>query len=484
MMVNIDKRLEYLADEYNVFMGEEFSDIITNLENEGYEVTKIQSEHFNPITHEKEEVTIAVRYSKLIKTVVNTQTNQEEKRMKVWVKVHEDVFASMIAADPTSNKVYLQWMLTLLIRLIKDGRIEDATRFASEDLPQANQYLELFEANKRKKMFKELSLSNYALQGINDPTNINQYKSLSQLFDSVDPFIEREASDLERAMKQFVDAGHAEMPVRDRNFTLFIPLTRDANVLFDKFASWCTAKVDNGMFTSYTNYSTPLSDKSKIYIIINNKFFTGESNELYQLHFESKQLRDRTNGDNLNIYDTVISNSQALGNYFYEELTPLAKAHTGSLKDNSYVDYLIQFGFTDILFDMEDSDTPTLKFSDKAIPTLPNLSRFKNVRMIYFGNISLHVLTPTICALPKLSILSIPKNKLTSLPKEIGKCKGMLFCNLLGNKLKNIPDEIGELDKTRGGSLIRISVLKKDIGEDNYNKLKRLLPSVLLTEKA
>ena len=44
-------------------------------------------------------------------------------------------------------------------------------------------------------------------------------------------------------------------------------------LIFDKFASWCTAKPDNGMFKSYTestSYKLPNGDNSKIIIIINN----------------------------------------------------------------------------------------------------------------------------------------------------------------------------------------------------------------------
>ena len=50
--------------------------------------------------------------------------------------------------------------------------------------------------------------------------------------------------------------------------------------------------------------------------------------------------------------------------------------------------------------------------------------------------------------------------------------------NLLGNKLKTIPDEIKYLDKTNGGSLYRLSIDRDEIGEENYQKLRNLLPSV------
>lgn len=481
-MVKIEKRIEFLADKYNVFMEEEMDSIVESLTNEGHEITKIE-------VTDHTDIHMGVMTKKTLAILDTVITNEDKSRVRKTVRIHEDIFAAMIAADPTPNKIYLQWMLTVFTRLIKDGKIDDAIRFGAEDLPQANEYLELFDSNKRKRLFKELTESNYALKNMTDTTNINQYQNLAQLFDSVDPFIERDASDFERAMKRFVDAGHALMPVRDRNFTLFIPLTRDANVLFDGFASWCTTKQGNGMFDSYTNYKTPISNKSRIYIIIDNRFLNGEfdsssipNDMMYQIHFESKQLRDRSNGANKNIYDSVLSKSEALSNFFYEELTPLAKAFSGNLNENFYIDYLISFGFTDILFDIQDVDQPTIRFKKREIPKLPDLSRFKNVETIYLGEISLRELNPTMFSLPKLEVLSVPKNKLTSIPKEIGDCKSLVFLNLVGNKITEIPEEIGQLDISRGGKLYRISVREAEIGEKNYKKLKRLLPSAMLSD--
>jgi len=110
----------------------------------------------------------------------------------------------------------------------------------------------LFEDNKRKKKFRDLCKGSYTLLHVEDPTNINQYKSLSMLFDAVDPFIEKEPSAVERTMQKFVDSGQAEIPIKDRKFTVYIPKTTAANVVFANFASWCTAREGNGMYNSYT----------------------------------------------------------------------------------------------------------------------------------------------------------------------------------------------------------------------------------------
>ena len=52
----------------------------------------------------------------------------------------------------------------------------------------------------------------------------------------------------------------------------------------------------------------------------------------------------------------------------------------------------------------------------------------------------------------------------------------------MGNPILAIPNDIKYLDKTNGGSLERIAVVEKEIGEKNYKLLKELLPTVVFCE--
>jgi len=474
-------RLIYLAEKFEVFTDEDFKNFM-----EEYKDNK--EVNLYPIKGHN-GVILAVKWSYL--------PTAERKRVLVKVTVSDTVFASMIVADPTENKMFLQWMLTTFVRMIKDDdNIKQAIQFADEDLEIANTYLQLFEANKRKKRFDEWATKNEYRKwkmyhrdateedwkALNyDSADINQYKSLSQIFDAIDPFIERQPSDLERAMNHFVRVGEADIPFKDRKWTVFVPLTRDANVVFDQFAGWCTSKQGNGMFERYTaGQKKPNGKNSNIYIIVNNKMFTGESNECYQIHFESRQVRDQSNGANLNLYGPVLSTSEGIREYFHSELDTLARMAKGDITNNLYIDYLISFGYTESLFDYLDKDLPIIKITGREVPRLPDISRFKKVDQLLLIKVGLHEIHPSIGLLSNLELLSIPDNQLTRLPKEIGNLKKLDFINIKGNPIKEIPDEIAQLDRSNGGRLFRISVDKKDIGEANYEKLKKLLPNVTI----
>jgi len=466
---NVTDRLTFLAETFDVF---ECTD------------EKVLEKKIDGIVVDGHKPNLIKSSNDSVLAIVILKSNEKERILKT-VSVCSDVFAAMIAADPTENKMYLQWMLNIFTRLLKEGKetsIASAIRFVEEDLPQANAYLQLFEDNKRKKKFRDLCKGSYTLLHVEDPTNINQYKSLSMLFDAVDPFIEKEPSAVERTMQKFVDSGQAEIPIKDRKFTVYIPKTTAANVVFANFASWCTAREGNGMYNSYTTgHKKPNGKNSDIYIIINNKFFSGESDELYQIHFESNQIKNKSNGSNVSIFEQVLSESEGVTNYFKEELMGMAKDFKKGLENNRYLDYLIQFGFAESLFEMLDADTPTIRFMNREIPKMPDISRFKAVDQLIITDAKMVELHPSMGKLMDLQLISLTGNKLKTLPKEIGNLKKLEFLNLTGNPIKEIPSEIAYLDKSRGGNLFRLGVTLDDIGEENYQRLKVLLPQTIIS---
>jgi len=450
-------RLEYLAQKFDVFENDE----------------RLIEEKIKSISDDETVISFIENNDTKLALCVN-------KNGAINVSVSLETFSNIIAADPTINKSCVQWMLTIFVRYIKLGKYDAAKQLVLEDLPLANDYIKIFEANKYKARFKDYCNKSYILKNVSDPLNINQYKSLSQLFDAVDPFIKRDSTKMESLLNKFVMLGEAEIPVKDRRFTLYIPKSRDASVIFNGFANWCTVTPNNGMYQKYTSNLTATGKKSNLFIIIDNKFFTEESKDIYQIHFESHQLRDRSNNEVCGFFDKVLKDSEGLLNYFHEYLLTEAKAKK-SIDSNMYVDYLIKFGFCESLFELIEPSTPIIKFMTREIPRLPDLSRFVDVDQIVITKANLSVLHPSIGKLSKLELLSLPKNNITELPREIGNLKNLGFLNLSDNPISMIPDEIKYLDKSNGGSLFRLSISKEKIGEKNYKRLKELLPTTSIT---
>jgi hypothetical protein len=459
--VDLSKKLEFLAKRYDIFECGEENDYSEKEE----EYIESGHELIEPVISPHSGKVLAIRATKY----------KKGKYAKTSVSIEYHVFEKMILADPSERKEFLQWMLNVVNRNLKDGSVDDAIRFIEEDLTQATDYLKLFQENKKKKLFLEMASISYVLKDVKDRGDINQYRSLSQLFDAVDPFIKRDPSDIERAMERFVRSGKAEIPVRDRKYTVFIPKTREANVLFDKFSSWCTAKPKNGMFKSYTeNNRTPQGTKSKIYIVIDNGFFEGKNKLIYQIHFETHQIRDRSQHV-VDLYDKVLKHSEAVSNYFKDELIGCAKKSPNRLK-NLYVDYLDRFKLSGEKIELFDDDTPYLFFKGQNIKDIKDISRFKDLNELIIIDCKMETLNESIGTLKNLAVLSIPKNKVREIPSWIGYCTNLVFMNLKGNHIDSIPETIANLDKSRGGSLEGVAINPSEIGEVNFNKLKSLLP--------
>jgi len=450
-----------------------------------YNVIKLDDEVIGKLVDEKKELGFKVVEKKIIKDnklgvlVFKLVTNL--KRDKTKILISDIVLNLILKNDPSKNKINTEWMLTLFINLIKESNYIESNRFISEDLPLAKDYLEVFEQNKRKKKFKTYCRKSFLLRDIKDYSNLNQYKSLSQLYDAIDPFVVRDASTMFNLLEKYVQLGEAEIPLKSRDYTIYIPKTLEANYMFRDFTSWCTARKDNTNFKGYVETKQGNGDKSNIYIVINNKFFKTdelENDYLYQIHFESKQTQNRVQS-NSDFYDDVLLKNKVVRDYFKFELSRLAK-DTIKKDDNTYISYLIKYGWGELLFDLIEDDVSVIKFLNKKITKVKGINKFKKLKQLVICGCELNELDEKVGDLNSLEFISLSNNKLKTLPNNIGNLNNLKMMNIIGNPIKKIPDSIKYLDKTNGGSLISLMVLKKDVGEVNYNKIKKLLPTIEL----
>jgi len=455
-MAKIDKRISFLAQKFNVFDIEDVEDNEEEFTKAGYSDIEVVAD---PLT----EDTIALLSEKY--------RNEKSTKKLRKIAVEITIFGRMISADPTNNKQFVQWMLTVFTNFLKDRDISEAIRFACEDLPRAKEYLEVFEANKRKASFKRFCDKNFSLRHIDDCTNIDQYHSLSELFDAVDPFIEKDVSGLKRDLMRFVNNGDAEITFKDRHFIVYIPLTRDASTVFNNFSNWCTNSPGNGMYKSYTDNLRPDKSKSKLYVIIPTDYFTGETEEIYQLHFESNQFMDRKDR-RANIVE-LFDISEELSEYFEDELFDIL-GQCNSIIDRNYKNWLFQFNLGYVMFSFMDDKMLNLRFKNDMLGKIPDtISRFTNLKHLVVTKCRVKSIDENIGDLTNLTVLGLNDNKLTRLPINLCKLKSLKFLSLTDNPIKDIDKSISNLDISNGGSLEWVVVSKKSVAD----KLSRYLPN-------
>ena len=426
---------------------------------------------------------------------------------KQSIKLTEAIFQDIVDADPSSNKQYVQWMIQVFLNHIKDEDIDQAVRFLAEDLPEANEFLGVFDKVKNKKVFKRSAPNRpNAPQNV---TDINQYNDLAHLYSVVSPFVGTEddedddgESKLWKKLKKYIDLGEAKLAYRDGDVLVYTPLTIDSSCdPLGPLASWCTRRAGNSYFDSYRrNNPKPDGSLSDYYVVMPKKLFDGDDEGgvfPLQIHFESNQLHDKNNSsiERSGKLDEILSRFSGLKDFFKRELGALVEMDvtrgTG-LMDSPYIKYLNKFGgkaedhisgeayeqgvanikklageqnvplqqnkylkwlmentegveVTDFL---DPETTDRLDFSGMNIGTLPDLSKFKNLDAILAEGSNVNEMPP-ISKLPldaPLTMMSFQNNNIKEAPLEgYEKLPNLFSINVKGNPINKV--NVGVIEK-------------------------------------
>ena len=418
---------------------------------------------------------------------------------KQSIKLSPEIFQDIVDADPSNNKQYVQWMIKVFMNYIKENDFEQAVRFLGDDLPEANEFLGVFDRVKNKKVFKRSAPNRpNAPQNV---TDINQYSNLAHLYSVVSPFVGAEDEDedgeskLYNSIKKFVDLGEARLAYRDNDVLVYTPLTRDSSCEpLGGLASWCTRSKNNSYFDSYRrNNPKPDGSLSDYYVIMPKKLFDGDDEGgVYplQFHFESNQIHDKNNSSIEGKLDSVLNRFSGLRDFFKEELGALVEmdVRNGSgLMESPYIKYLNKFGgsakehisgeayeegvknikklaseqtvplkqnkYLNWLIDNVDDvdvteylDRDTLEkvdFTDMKIKTLPDLSGFKKLAQIVAQNCGLDTLPPVdYLPVETLQLLSVKENNIKEIPGEGYEKLDVIFAiNVTGNPINKVNNE-------------------------------------------
>ena len=427
------------------------------------------------------------------------------KKGKTKVSLSDEIFTDIVEADPTTKKEFVQWMVTVFMRLLKNGEIDQAIRFITEDLPEANEYLGIFEKVRKKKIFKT-----GAPNRPNAPENVSditQYDNLGHLYSIVSPFIgeDKEEGELYGLLKKYVDLGHAKLAYRDNDVLVYMPQTIESSCEpLGDLASWCTRGKGNSYFDRYRDKRKPDGSLSDYYVVMPKKLFGGDSEDMYplQFHFESGQLHDKNNNSiEADKLPDVISKFPGLTEFFKKELGALATMDIqqgAGLMESKYLKYLTKFGgdIKDVInpdvweegvasirrlageqqvplqqnkylkwlmentdgvdvTDYLDETAETLDFSNMDLGNAPDLSRFNSLRRLTLNNCNLTEL-PSVDLLPspnKISVFSFANNKIkrAPLPGYSDVLKLVFLFNLDENPIEYIDvEELNRLVETSG----------------------------------
>lgn len=429
------------------------------------------------------------------------------KKNKQSIKLTDLIFEDIVDADPSSNKQYVQWMIKVFMTHIKEGEIEQAIRFLSEDLPEANEFLEVFDKVKNKKVFKRSAPNRpNAPQNV---TDINQYSTLAQLYSVVSPFVgmgddddddDDGESKLWKKLKKYIDLGEAKLAYRDNDVLVYMPQTIESSCEpLGPLASWCTRREGNSYFDSYRQRKKPDGSLSDYYVVMPKKLFDGDDEGgvfPLQIHFESNQWHDKNNSsiERNGRLQEILKRFPGLNNFLKDELGALVEmdARGGKgLMDSSYVKYLNMVGgkasdhISPEAFEegvanirklageqnvplqqnkylkwlMENTDgvvvtdfldpetTDRLDFSGMNIGTIPDLTKFTNLDAILAEGSNIAEM-PSIDKLPMtapLTMLSFQNNDITEAPpKGYEKLPNLFSINLKGNPISKINVDVVE----------------------------------------
>ena len=302
---------------------------------------------------------------------------------KKQIKLTPETYESFVAADPTRNKEYVQWIIDVFKKEIAHD-LENAKRFVGEDLPQATEALETFNKVKKTRLFKQNAPER---EGAPDnPKDIRKYNSIAQLSGVVAPFKDMGDDELEspeggnpsgmsnkgyklfKDLVSFVKLGQAKMHKLSDNMLIYQPQTLKSSCEpLGSLSTWCTRSTpssydnSNEYFHRYRGETgqgerlRPTGEYSDYYVIMPLELFQMEqphTSQFYplQFHLESNQFMHRNNSQiGKDGIQKLVNEYPEVGGYFRKEIGKWASESVKSgkgLMDNKYIQHLNDFGGT------------------------------------------------------------------------------------------------------------------------------------------
>lgn len=341
------------------------------------------------------------------------------------------VFNLIDGSDPTPNKEYVQWMLNLYTRILKDRSPKTYIFHVDMDENKLGGFAYLF--------FEDLYKLPNAITYFNkvkhskaltpEQRDINNYRTIDS-FIKMAFLSEKEVVTTDgfnpnilswKELDQ-LNKNNAIIVHQDSDWIIVHTKCKEANNVFGENTVWCTAGSRYGsMFDTYNK-------DGKIFVLLKNKagasahLKTNPNNRL-QFHFESDQFRNVLN-DSINIAE-FFNNNYGVKNYFREHI--LTKILKKKDKLDDIIRLLTKFGLVrDLIPILIEAKTKVLDLSGV-------MSKGSEFDLCEIGKIE------------TLEELTIRDCGLTKIPEGIRLLRNLKILRLSGNAIVRIPKWINEL---------------------------------------
>ena len=424
---------------------------------------------------------------------------KQNKKGKKSVTVSQKVFTQFEDADPTENKMYLQWLLNMFAKFLLDGDEEGAWRMIDEDLGMIRSDLQMFykitASNVKLEDEDRIIKALWKTKGL--PKSINDYATISDMHGAIQQISNIDSSDMRSKIEAFVSLKDGIIAYENDKWLVYIPKTREASVkVICGAASWCTQQAGNSYFDRYTkgdgsnvnqrrlprtqaqmDAGEP-GNPSLLFIILNKGLFDGTSDELYQFHFESNQLHDKRNSSI--DYIGFLNQNPGLEEFFIKGLKKFASADAAAgasgMEANRYLKYLMALGGIDDIWEYLPKNAEELHLEKMKVKRLDHLENAAGTSTIFASNVGIVEMDSSIGKLANIEMLMLNDNNLSNLPKEVGQLKTLMILNIKNNNITKLPKELANLDEDNGGGLFRVICDMDKIS--NIDELQELMPNV------
>ena len=370
----------------------------------------------------------------------------------VKLKFYNLIFTHFYDNDPTPHKEYLSWLLNLYRdivrkrkpfcigknknlepRLMQDGSFNtmvvggDEYRFF-EDLYKIKDYLVRFEFLKKTNIIKE------------EKKDINKYNTYDDLLKHIKPFmtadegsddvdtldhkemlaiqnqIEFEANPKSnKHIKSGQDVARAKLMYEDDNFIIVYTVNKEANDIFGKYTTWCTAG------NRYQNMFDTYDKQGYLFVLIekghgSKKAITKKPSARLQFNFESKQYMD---ADDRGIdIEFFLNKNEKIKNYFKDYIIKKVLPKLQGYKE--HIEFLKKLGYRDELIEIYKKAQPEeIDLSGYAMNTnhLKEIGDIVSLKKLIVQDCNIKTLPDSWKRLTKLTHLDLSKNNsLCALP--------------------------------------------------------------------